>query len=842
PTFCFACLMCNMLLLLAICTLRDKENLSDCTDEFKLHGDYIIGGLFPVHYATKGLYLKYKPDAVDCQEKGLKLPFYKRGYMHLQALRFAVEEINNSSSLLPSITLGYDLFDDCYEAAGIMATFSFLSANLESNVKIQKDYISYQSKVIAVIGPMVSDTAVTTSSILSYFMVPQISYTASTEALSNKRIFQSFLRSFPSGKHQAQAMVLLLKKFQWNWIIVVGSDTEYGRSGKQSIVQLAAENGICVAYHKSISDTGSKITDDITEVINVSIKQNVKVILIFSEVPLASGFFKEIIKSNIIGRVWIGSSVWATDRSIYDMTKTGSIGTVFGIAAQPGRMDGFDFFVTKALYDQSKWINDSTMGICNKFCEECKSLVPEDFINIPEKRESFRVYSAVHAVAHSLHQLLDCDSGSCQKSVYFPWQLLEKVKQVNFSLHDKLINFDERGEVPTGYDVVLWNWTTGEPSFDTIGEYSARLKSINIHSGLIDWHTEGNTIPVSVCSEDCLPGQKRKQAGPYICCFYCLTCPEGTYINKSNLYECQPCDKDQWAPEGSPLCYQRTVEYLSWTIDVSIALISISTIGLFLTVGVGIIFIINRDTPVVKAAGGKLCLPMLTSLTCCFCSIYFFIGKPSLVTCILRQLLFPVSYTACLSCLLLRSFQIMCIFKMAARLPVSFDYWVKHNGQYMFICIVTAIQVFLCSFWIGIGNNEPLFVYRFKDAIVLKCGEYTALAIISEVAYTGLLSALCFIFSYTGEELPKNYNEAKCITFTMLIYFISVICYFMFDKAQSERNSTMWMVICILARLYGVLGGYYFPKCYVILFKPMQNTTAFFQACLQDYNNRKSSI
>nr|XP_014343457.1 PREDICTED: ceramide-1-phosphate transfer protein isoform X4 [Latimeria chalumnae] len=586
------------------------------------------------------------------------LPFNIQGYRHLQALRFAVEEINNSSVILPNVTLGYDLFDDCYEAVGIMATFNFLSKPLWSNVKIQKDYITYQPKVSAVIGPTVSDTAVITSNMLSYFMVPQISYSAASEVLSNKRVFPSFLRTFPSDEKQAEAMVELLKEFQWSWIVVIGSDTEYSRRGKQELIKLAP-------FH----------------------------------------------------------------------------------------------------------------------------------------------------------------------------ELLEKVKTVNFSLYDKLIYFNEKGEAPTGYDIVMWNWTGESVSFDTIGTYSVKLGKVDLDARLINWPTEGNTAPVSVCSEDCLPGQKRKQAGPNICCFYCLTCPEGTYLNQSNLYECRSCHKDQWAPEGSPMCYERTKEYLSWKNNISLVLVSISTLGLVLTAAASIFFTVNLNTPVVKAAGGKLCLFMLVCLACCYCSVCLFIGKPTYVTCILRQLVFPISYTACLSCLVLRSFQIMCIFKMAARLPVSFDYWVKHNGQYIFIYMVTAVQIFLACFWIGISDNEPLFDYHFKDAIVLKCGEYTTRAIITEVAYTGLLSALCFIFSYTGEELPRNYNEAKCITFTMLIYFISIICYFMFDKAQSERNTTMWLVICILARLYGILGGYFFPKCYIILFKPKQNTAAFFRACIQNYTN-----
>ncbi|XP_014343315.1 ceramide-1-phosphate transfer protein isoform X1 [Latimeria chalumnae] len=673
----------------------------------------------------------------------------------------------------------------------------------------------------------------------------RISYSAASEVLSNKRVFPSFLRTFPSDEKQAEAMVELLKEFQWSWIVVIGSDTEYSRRGKQELIKLAPFHELCIAYHRTVSTVISKQREEIAQVISIIVGRNVKVVLVFGEVVFALNFFTQVTQANVTGRVWIASMVWATDQSVADIPNFREIGTVLGIAPQPGIMTGFDQFVSKAVYQRSRclpflkarWVNDSAKGICNKFCEECQSLTAENILDIPEKRSSFRTYSAVYAVAHALHQLLGCDSGKCQNKTFFPWQLLEKVKTVNFSLYDKLIYFNEKGEAPTGYDIVMWNWTGESVSFDTIGTYSVKLGKVDLDARLINWPTEGNTAPVSVCSEDCLPGQKRKQAGPNICCFYCLTCPEGTYLNQSNLYECRSCHKDQWAPEGSPMCYERTKEYLSWKNNISLVLVSISTLGLVLTAAASIFFTVNLNTPVVKAAGGKLCLFMLVCLACCYCSVCLFIGKPTYVTCILRQLVFPISYTACLSCLVLRSFQIMCIFKMAARLPVSFDYWVKHNGQYIFIYMVTAVQIFLACFWIGISDNEPLFDYHFKDAIVLKCGEYTTRAIITEVAYTGLLSALCFIFSYTGEELPRNYNEAKCITFTMLIYFISIICYFMFDKAQSERNTTMWLVICILARLYGILGGYFFPKCYIILFKPKQNTAAFFRACIQNYTN-----
>lgn len=40
-------------------------------------------------------------------------------------------------------------------------------------------------------------------------------------------------------------------------------------------------------------------------------------------------------------------------------------------------------------------------------------------------------------------------------------------------------------------------------------------------------------IPVSMCSKSCQPGQRKKPVGLHPCCFECMDCPAGTYLNLS---------------------------------------------------------------------------------------------------------------------------------------------------------------------------------------------------------------------------------------------------------------------------------------------------------------------
>lgn len=68
----------------------------------RLNGDIILGGIFPMHEQISG-----RPDfpcgAVK-EEKGMQ---------RLEAMLYAIDEINASPHLLPNITLGALIIDSC---------------------------------------------------------------------------------------------------------------------------------------------------------------------------------------------------------------------------------------------------------------------------------------------------------------------------------------------------------------------------------------------------------------------------------------------------------------------------------------------------------------------------------------------------------------------------------------------------------------------------------------------------------------------------------------------------------------------------------------------------------
>uniref|UniRef100_A0AAQ5XWX5 G-protein coupled receptors family 3 profile domain-containing protein n=1 Tax=Amphiprion ocellaris TaxID=80972 RepID=A0AAQ5XWX5_AMPOC len=171
-------------------------------------------------------------------------------------------------------------------------------------------------------------------------------------------------------------------------------------------------------------------------------------------------------------------------------------------------------------------------------------------------------------------------------------------------------------------------------------------------------------VPTSLCSPECSVGYVKKQNGIHQCCFTCEICPNGTYINSTGT-SCISCKDTEWSAEGSTSCNQRLVEFIPFT-DSGAILIMLGAGALVgLTLAVSVLFAVNYNTPVVRSAGGPMCFLILGCLSLCSISVFFYFGQPSVSSCVLRFLPFFLFYTVCLACFVVRSFQIVCIFKIS---------------------------------------------------------------------------------------------------------------------------------------------------------------------------------
>ena len=261
---------------------------------------------------------------------------------------------------------------------------------------------------------------------------------------------------------------------------------------------------------------------------------------------------------------------------------------------------------------------------------------------------------------------------------------------------------------------------------------------------------------------------------------------------------------------------------------------------LSLTLAMSVLFAINYNTPVVRSAGGPMCFLILGCLSLCSLSVFFYFDKPTTSFCILKILPFLLFYTVCLACFVVRSFQIVCIFKMAAKFPKLHSWWMKYHGQWLVITVAFVTQALILVIGYAFDTPKPYNeTVWYPDKIILGCDINLKVYSGSVVLLLSLCS-LCFIFSYMGKDLPKNYNEAKAITFCLFLLIVTWIIFATVYILYRGKHIPTLKAGAVLSSIYSFLLFYFFPKCYIIMFESYKNTQQYFQGLIQNYTKTLS--
>ncbi|XP_065103830.1 taste receptor type 1 member 1-like [Paramisgurnus dabryanus] len=802
--------------------------VSCSSSQFNLDGDYLLGGLFPMHEVEQVVPMLY-PDAIVCKRQ----TFTTFGYLLFQVMRFTVEEINNSTTLLPNVSLGYEVFDHCSETKNFPSVFSFLSQN--GSIKPREKLNNHQSKIIALTGPYGSSRSIAVSPLMAIDLIPMVNYGASSYELSDKLKYPSFLRTIPSNNDLVQMITRIILWFGWNWVAFLGGPDNYSEDGLNLFYKYSGNAGICLAYQETVTMQGNY-----SQTLKNINRLNINVIVVFSLAMYAENILRAAIANNIQDKVWIASQTWAMDQQLLNAPGIKKIGKIIGITERLLSLPGFDTFIYK---NKAKMNKDNTSDavvqsrMCNQECKEGPLLTAEQILN-ENPTFSFGAYASVYSIAHALHKILQCNMNECRRNITVkPYMLLREIKKLDFPLNGRQVKYDVNGDPTISYAVVLWHTETNPPRIEMVGTYDTYPEiNFTIDNSLMPWRNN-TSVPFSNCSVECSEGHIRVREGFHICCFRCKKCLQNTYVDYTrDPYTCFPCAESQWSDEGSTTCKTRTVVYLQIT-EIPSILVIFSTICLItLLTFIFCLFVYNYNTPVVRSAGGNMCFLMLACLTMSSASVFFFFGQPTSVHCVLRSFIFTFFFTICLSCLTVRSFQIVCVFKMAAEFPKLHSLWVKHNGQWLFIVSSSFIHLISCVLWATVSPDDPVRdSITFNDQIMLTCERRNTVTISIALFISWFLGFLCISFSYMGRDLPKNYNEAKSITFSLLLYYLSWITYFTIYLSFKSKYVLLLNALAQITSIYGILFSYFIPKSYIMLFQPKKNTAAYFQTSIQNY-------
>ncbi|XP_077145635.1 G-protein coupled receptor family C group 6 member A-like isoform X1 [Ranitomeya variabilis] len=811
-----------------------------------LSGDIVIGGLFPIHQGVSNLLEKTENNSFLCNS------LYVRSMIEALSMIYAIEKINNST-LLQGIKLGYEIHDTCsHTLKAIESTLKFLPDLPILQNSADCSYRRNIGPIKAVVGETYSEISIAVSRILGLYLIPQISPASSAATLSDKIRFPSFLRTIPSDTHQTRAIVELIKTFQWNWVGIISSDDDYGRSAQDILNSIFKLEGICTAFSRTVpsyvdhpnlhASLESAVTDILSSTTNV--------LVVIAKDPIVAKLIKVCIQQNV-SKIWIASDSWSNSMEVMSLENIQMAGTFLGLNFKMGYILGFEDYLSHLPSPGNETINNfleeyrelrfecteeykQYLHCINSSSENCVfnrslelksplacqmdnlSFGNDDYLvkNI-EWSKTYSTHLAVIAIANALDKVL-CTNGVCEKKFDFsPSQVLEKLKNGNFSLNDETFNFDSSGDALIGYDVLTWDVTNSATVIKLLGKYEISESKIHINKSLIHWNTKNNQVPFSNCSKSCIPGKFRKYS--YIsCCYECVLCAKDYYSPMADMTECLKCPSWQWSNNGSDRCTNRTIEYFDWKDPYAITLVVFLAIAFLLLILSAILFAKHFDTPAVKAAGGYYTFLLMISLLISMVSIGFFIGEPNNTICKIRQPLFGISFTISVSCILINSIRILIAFESAKKCKVLVQ--LKYLPAVIIIAL-GSIQVLICTLWL-LMNGPYRHDYIVNDIIILKCdeGSYAAFGVM--LGHIGLLALICFLLAYKGRKLPDKYNEARCITFSMLVYmFVWILFIPIYINTTSGMYLSAVQAVAILTSIYGVISCHLLPGCYILVFK-----------------------
>ncbi|XP_044132798.1 extracellular calcium-sensing receptor-like [Bufo gargarizans] len=782
-------------------------------------------------------------------------------YQQLQAMQFALEEINGRPDILPNITLGFVAFDSCAalrkELEGTLWMLTGWSMPIPNYCCLEN------LPLAAVLGHSMSTSSILMAHILGLYRYPQISHFSTSSMLSDRMQFPSFFRTVPSDTFQSKGLAHLILHFEWKWVGVVALGSDYGYEGARLVKQEILKAGACVAFTEFI--LANNADRNIPQVIRVIKASTAKAVLVFAKDIFVAIMLNEMMNQNVTGKIFVASEAWSTSTILeaekYSMLLPGSIGFAFHSSIIPGFKQylnnikpnlskNSDTTLSKIFWEKTfgcKFLNvmDEPQSLVNasKICTGLEDLskVHNAYTDVSGLRGSLSIYTSVQVIAKSLHDMRTClegrgpfHNGSCADIYHIkPWQLKHYIQNVNVKLSDgREVFFDENGDLPAVYDIVSWQLgSNGTMKRVKVGSYDTAATDGNIFTiniSAVVWPSGVGQVPISVCSESCPPGFRRVvRRGEPVCCFQCVPCPSGEISNKTDLDDCYTCPWNLWPNSQKNKCIPKTIEFLSSEGPLGSALTAAAISSSVITLFILYLFFHFRSTPIIRANNYSLSCLLLCSIFLCFlCSINF-IGYPEAVKCLLRQVIFGMVFAICISTILAKTILVVFAF-MATKPDSKLRRWTSRWVSYVIIFLCSLVQLLLCVIWLSFSPPFPEYnIHSQPGVIIAECNEGSLAAFWCMLGYLGLLSSISLIVAFLTRRLPDSFNEAKFITFSILA-FLSVWVSFIPATLSARGQYIIAMeVFAILSSSWALVFCMFLPKCFIIIFQPNMNSKEY---------------
>ena len=806
-------------------------------------GDVIVGGLLNIHNSGTDDH---------CTE------FSAIGLGYAEATIFAIEKINKNSTILPNVTIGYDLRDYCFSNARAMKiAYDFMCDGDPvhmSNQNISTSptrYVKETKTISALLGPTESGSAVLVGSLLQVSDIPAISPSVTSDELSSQ-MYKDFFRTVPPDRWQAKVMADIIELFNWTYVAAVGLDDSYGQNGISALEKESYNRGtFCIAFSEYIPRLGywNKTKETVLKIKRWS---KVAVIIIWLSGRYGREFFSEATAQNV-EKTWILSDA-LTARGTFLDTHLKILNGSLGIKPHEYSVLEFEEHLkmitpAKSIERGAHWWEEfwrlhfncsatnsneqSGVALCetNLTLHHALQKIHGSFV-------SYRI-DAVYAIAHALDNIYRCSltihgagkRGKCPpvKPTVKGRDLEKYLRNISFDGLTGKVGFDEFGDPLTAsYDIInyqLDSTTDAARKNILVGSWNKKnTPKLKVDLSRLRWRTP--FTPLSSCSSECLPGTRREKTKP--CCWDCIKCPLGTVSTKVGSISCTKCDPETKSNEGRSRCEKLPVINNTHLNVYGIAITVVASLGFILILFVGGTYIKFFNTPVVKASNREISFLLLFGISSLFILAVLELSEPSHSLCTATFFWRYFGLNLCITVLFLKTMRIASIFEVDKVAQLFAPCYKTLTRQGIFLFVMNLAVFCLLALWIFLDPPRRNKVIRVDEYIFLVCKPFDAnvgLALFMAVcAYTLIVSFLCTYYAFKARGIPENFNETKYIGFSMYILLLSSLAYYPVLFAFESWYVTIVSCTTTLVTSFGLLGCMFGPRVYNLFFHSQQNT------------------
>lgn len=587
------CATCVSLMAIFLCFISQAVNIVAGGESLKRNGEALIGGLVSVHQ---------KRSIADDE---CEIPDFQ-GILTVEAILFAIEEINSKRQIDLKVKLGYDIRDTCpepFEAAKALVMNApkeeFLAAVVGN---LPQEQLAYHHVLLLLLSSW----------------TPHMSCIPSTYRVKNKPDLISrnefIFHAVSRDTTNLMAIAYLAASYNWTYVAVVYDDSGEGRHRARLFQQEASKKFVCVArnYVLPANSSATQIQKFITA---LKAARNFSVIVMLTSKSLFKGIFDEASKQKMNDLTWIVSDDSWDNKVTFFKNNTAAHGT-FRVGTSAPIVKFKEFLYQLCNNPQrNKWIMEMVSSKSSVSSPKDKqptvpasvtSIQPSIAINVSSGNVSTPQCSdppsnvnqtklrqivetlvsmadsatctidSVFAVAHALAQKEKCAENCPQNHEFYTY--IQKVNFKSLSGHNISFN-DQRNLDETEYKI--WNLPKNSFSLSAKGQSELKLSEVGswkqsgngapemtLRSKKIHWNAKNDQIPKSICHEPCSPGSYKalkKNATEAECCWHCLKCRKNTVSTVKDSLTCITCS-DGWAPRpGQDSCIKQVEDYAYWS-------------------------------------------------------------------------------------------------------------------------------------------------------------------------------------------------------------------------------------------------------------------------------------